>query len=1010
MNSPIRPHPAAHPTPRFLPAIAPALLFFCLGLLPTAAQERLTGIVTNAATGRTLEGARVAIQGTSRETTTDQQGVYSFTNLPAAAVSLSVSYLGLETTLIPIDLKVGQANRHDVKLTSEIYKMGQFVVAGEREGNAQAITLQRQSSGIKNIVSTDTFGNLAGNPAELLVRLPGVEGETQDGDVRFVRIRGINQNLTTITMDGNRLPDASNVGGNREFTFQTVSSETIERMEVVKSPTPDMDGDSIGGAVNMISKSGFDSSPERRIRGSFGATWRPFDSRPTRAPRNYMLSYSEVFGGKLAVALNLGYRGIYNPQDAVQQLHQAVPNGSTGPAYTYSVQFNDSREEQSRQGGGLRLDYKLSDSTRFFFSTNRTKNIEHQGDRYATFATNQVVATRDAAGNLTGTGGIVPGYTEQFTTVRQVAASNLAMRSYTAYKLGQMTTFQLGGVHRYKTLDIDYDGYKSDSKSYFGGQRSFILTVPNIGFTIDKSGDPYFPIVKQTAGADITKIESYTGNTYSIGRLAGWDRFTGASLNVRKKFETEYPFYVKTGVRLREQTRQNENNSWSGSYVGPDGVQGVNPATGFNDDDLGQFGFVGPGEFSTRKTEYPHIPHPAFPGRTNRLLDTALETSPQLFRQNIAANVQTQLTGNQSFKENIDAAYLMGNVDIRKFSILAGVRFERTKTTGTGALQEITPTERARRAAWVGAVTDAELTRRTTAEFSGRQTRSGDYTDVLPGVHFKYSPIPGFVTRLSFAKNIGRPNIGQLIPRTNVNYDTQTLSSSNPSLQPQIANNYDLSLEYYFEPAGTVSLGVFRKDIKQFIYTAGGATVGAGADNGFDGQYAGFAFTTQYNGGSAKVEGFELNYAQQYTSLPGFWAGFGVFANYTRMRTEGNYGAGNAISLTPNPVGKVAGFNPETANGGISYIRNNVTLRLSANYRTRFLATYNVIESRQIYRVARTQVDLKMLYTISKRFDVYLDVNNLLNTYDRQSEFLGGRPERIYWLSPSLIFGTNIRL
>ena len=93
----------------------------------------------------------------------------------------------------------------------------------------------------------------------------------------------------------------------------------------------------------------------------------------------------------------------------------------------------------------------------------------------------------------------------------------------------------------------------------------------------------------------------------------------------------------------------------------------------------------------------------------------------------------------------------------------------------------------------------------------------------------------------------------------------------------------------------------------------------------------------------------------------------------------------------------------------LSYIRHKVTLRISANHRGRFLATYNVIESRQLYRVARTQVDLKMLYTISKRFDVYLDVNNLLAGYDRQSEFEGGRPERVYWLSPSLIFGTNVR-
>src|SRR5262249_38234117 len=147
--------------------------------------------------------------------------------------------------------------------------------------------------------------------------------------------------------------------------------------------------------------------------------------------------------------------------------------------------------------------------------------------------------------------------------------------------------------------------------------------------------------------------------------------------------------------------------------------------------------------------------------------------------QNIAADIQTHLTGDQTFKETIDGAYFMGNVDIGKFSLLTGVRVERTKVTAEGALQQITPEEKARRAAWVGPVTNAEAARRATAEFSGRQIRDGGYTDYLPGVHLKYSPIPRLVTRLSWAKNIGRPNVGQLIPRTNANDDLKTISTSN---------------------------------------------------------------------------------------------------------------------------------------------------------------------------------------------------------------------------------------
>ena len=121
-------------------------------------------------------------------------------------------------------------------------------------------------------------------------------------------------------------------------------------------------------------------------------------------------------------------------------------------------------------------------------------------------------------------------------------------------------------------------------------------------------------------------------------------------------------------------------------------------------------------------------------------------------------------------------------------------------------------------------------------------------------MHFKYEPIRSLVGRLSYATNIGRPSIGNLIPATAVNYDTQTITSSNPSLKPQYSDNFDAGIEYYFEPAGRVSAAVFLKEIKDFQFSQGGIIVGNGADNGFGGDYAGYSLTTRVNGGTAKSE------------------------------------------------------------------------------------------------------------------------------------------------------------
>lgn len=967
----------------------------------------LTGTVINAATSRALEGARVTLTGMDREVLTDSQGVYRMSNVPAGQHSLAVSYTGLDPAEVAVRIEAGSIVRHDIKLTAAIYKLGEFVVAGEREGNAQAITLQRVSPGVRSVVSADAFGDLAGNPADLLIRLPGVEGEAVDGDIRYVRIRGMNQNLSSVTVNGNRAADAGSAGSNRDFQFEQSNADAIERMEVIKSPTPDMDGDSIGGAVNLVTKSAFDSSPERRIRASVGTIWRPFDPRETDwpEPRSYALSYSEVFGGRLGVAVNVGHRVYTSLLDQSSQSHQQLPNGTAGPAYTYSVGFQDARIARTRWGANLRLDFKLNEQVRFYFNGALNNSAEHKTDYLATWATNQSIAGVGPNGTFTGTGGIIPGYSDTFTAVRPVTASTVTLRPQYLNKMNDSNNLQLGAVHRYATVDLDYDVYKSFSETDYPGTREISFTARGIGFEINRSDDPFFPYLRQTAGPDVRDIASYTSNVYNNNQRNGQDRYRGAQFNLTKRFDTRLPFYIKTGVRVREQERMLRNTSYRGSYVGPDGVMGVNPATGLNDDNLAQFGAGFPLP-DTRLNRYPNLPYAQFPGEGRSGIDQIFARNPQWFREDIVQTITTRLTGNQDFNERINAAYLLGNVTLGKLSVLGGVRVEETKTEGEGALVTVTPEERARRSAWTGPVTDDELRRRTLAEYSGRARRSGEYRDVLPGLHLKYSPNRDLVFRASYAKNIGRPNIGDLIPRTTIDDVEREVQTTNPGLRPQIADNFDLSGEYYFEPAGVISVGIFQKSIKRFIYTAGGATVATGSDNGFGGSYAGYELTTSYNGGAAKVKGVEFNYNQQFTFLPGIWSGLGAYATYTRMDIEGQYESDGQLASTS----EVPGFNPFVANAGISYIRDRITLRVQYNYTGRFLRSYSANQSRLQYNSMRRTVDLKTRYNLNRHFDVYLDVSNLFNEPDSASEFFGGRPRQIKRMSPLLSFGVNARL
>jgi iron complex outermembrane receptor protein len=990
--------------------LVPPTLFAADG--STAAQAasigtNITGTVTNAATNRTLEGARVVLVGSEREAITDGQGVYRFGNVSPGDVVLSVSYTGLDQKDVRVVVAAGMSTRQDVKLISEIYKMGTLTIAGEREGNAQAITLQRLSTGIRSVVSADAFGNLAGNPADLLVHLPGVEGQSMDGDFRYVRIRGMSQNLNTVTVNGNRAANAGSAGSTREYQFEQTNADAIERIEVVKSPTPDMDGDSIGGAVNMVTKSAFDSSPERRIRGSVGSIWRPFDARDSKypKPRSYSLSYSEVFNNRFGVAVDLGYRIVTSLLDQSNLAYQTLPNGTAGPAYNFSMGLEDARISRARGGANVALDFKFNENIRFYFKGSGDKSDEKKTDYLETWSTNQVVAGVDSSGAFTDTGGIIPGYTDTRTAVRAVAASNVTLRPQYLNKQVKSNNLQFGAVHKYETFDFDYDIYKSFAETHYPGTREISFIARGIGFTIEKRDDPFFPYLTQTAGPDVRQLSSYTENIYNSTIRNGKDQYTGAAFNLTKRFDTAVPTWIKTGARLREQKRNLTDNSIRANYVGPDGVMGLNPATGLNDDNLAQFG-RGYALPNTKLSRYTSLPYPNYPGEGRQGIDQVFAQNRSLFKEDVARNTQAELTGKQDFKESISSYYIMGNIDISKLSVMGGVRVETTKVEGEGALQNLTADEIARRALFVGTLTDAELRRRNVAEYGGRQKATGESRDVFPGLHFKYSPFRALVTRLSYATNIGRPSIGQLIPRTTVSDDTQTISTSNPSLRSQKANNFDFSTEYYFKQTGVVSVGLFLKEISRFIYTAGGATVPSGQNNGFGGSYAGYSLTTQYNGGFAKIKGIELNYNQQFTSLPGFWRGFGAYATYTRMQIEGNYESGGALATTS----EIPGFNPFSANAGISYIRNRLTVRFQYNYTGRYLSSYNANQSLLWYTIVRRTLDIKTQYRITDRVDAYLDVTNVFNEPDSGSEFFNGRARNIKDMSPLISIGMNVRL
>ena len=250
---------------------------------PSSPSSRtITGRVSNAATDLRLEGARVELQGSRRSATTDSEGRYLLI-ADAADTALVVSYPGLDSVTVPLRPGDGGTITHDVALTSDIYKMQAFTVEGEREGSARATALQRQADNVKNVVATDAFGTMTeDNVGSFLQKIPGIVATDLSGSgVREVQVRGIEAGLNTVEMDGVQLANNNSTGTNRAFDFFQASLSLIESIEVTKAPTPDRPANSIGGSINMVTRSAFN----RNARTT--STARGPSTHPARSPWSF---------------------------------------------------------------------------------------------------------------------------------------------------------------------------------------------------------------------------------------------------------------------------------------------------------------------------------------------------------------------------------------------------------------------------------------------------------------------------------------------------------------------------------------------------------------------------------------------------------------------------------------------------------------------------------------------------------------------------------------------------
>lgn len=206
-----------------------------------------------------LPGASVFIEKLQSGVISDVNGFYTFPNLSPDTYTLKISYIGYSPVEIQITIPYGKTIERNIVMEEGV-ELQEVVIGGALQGQRRAIASQKNHLGITNVVSADQVGKFPdSNIGDALKRISGINVQYDQGEARFGQVRGTSADLSSVTINGNRIPSAE--GDTRNVQLDLIPADMVQTVEVNKVVTPDMDGDAIGGSVNLKTK----SIPSRRI-------------------------------------------------------------------------------------------------------------------------------------------------------------------------------------------------------------------------------------------------------------------------------------------------------------------------------------------------------------------------------------------------------------------------------------------------------------------------------------------------------------------------------------------------------------------------------------------------------------------------------------------------------------------------------------------------------------------------------------------------------------------------
>jgi len=979
-----------------------------------------------------LPGAAVFITSLSKGTIADNNGVYRLTGLNPGEHIVTVSYVGFKPATKTVTIEEGVTYTLNFQLTdNEI--LGEVVVKGSAGGVLKALNQQLTAPSIMNVISSDQVGSFPDpNIGDALKRIPGVHVQYDQGEAKLISIRGTDPSKSTVSINGTAI---SGTGDNRSVSIDAIPADMIQAIEVSKAITPDMDGDAIGGAVNLVTR----KAPYTKRFSVSGAGGYNFLTNDPQVNGNI------IFGDRY---LNdkLGFIGSASIYD--QKLGSNKHNSSWEPTMVGNTEYfvpkylniEQTLMERLRQSYTLGLDYKFNENHSIAFTgifndykdwrktyTLRIDDIggDYKGNWLLTDEYNDIKsfeqvfddredfedeidgdidADGDGVDDATGrpyiildedndgiddnTGNMYVNYDPEYPTFhpeleRHVYAGGNEKGGDLIHK--KIYNWGLEGEHNLGLLKANWKFAYITTVEDEPNSRDFELQSYNEKTVVMDFTDPRFLGLDKGFGIDNVS-----------GEIAGR---TSADID-----ENRVDTWELDGFKGRERRSYVDQLLYQADFELPI-IQGKY-------ENKLKFGVKAKTMNKSRKTLgrvkwKPLDNDPESPGVYNwkwmwndfsqnmQDVSSAFNNSNYSVGQSVTADwvgqqntsfagptdlwkivtlYNSEIADGYTASEDIYSGYLMSTQKLGdKMSLLAGLRAEQTIIDYHGF----------------------EYFER--AETFDEVSASQNYISLLPGVHLKYMPTSKSVFRLAYTKTISRPNYRDIVPYTKCDINDLEISFGNPDIKPTLAHNFDLLGEYYLGSTGLLSAGIFMKNIRDYEvqiidvlpweevapYLPTPDEINARTDNTavqkadyikrYDkAEGKDFESFTPGNGGNANLYGVEVAFQKKMDFLPGILSNFSIYANYTHNWVDNK-----------NNEYELSGTAGDILNASLAYDTKRFSARVSYNYTADFLTSNGQTEQYDVFYDKVSYLDANIDIFITKKLVFYASANNLLNELQR---------------------------